>query len=394
MGAAVATPPSLPSTSNAIRRDASQVGGALMRPGSTGEMTTVPDVLIPDPWDGPAPVNLSSAVVERSPALQGAMQTAALMNGGAGAAADVAIANGGNLAPGNLRAQQRLLPAAAGAPPPPPPPGGGGGGGGGDDIDLSYTPGAGVDYGDFGVSSPGAGGGGGGRGGRRRRRGAPAPADAGVAAETSRRGWFQGVKDTANLYTMPADLGMGDAVEGWIKGQAGNIKSAAGRTAVQNLGGLIGGGLRIAPYVGAVLPTLSSAASGMENGPGGAMVSGGITAAGSLIGGGIGFALGGPAGAAIGAGIGGSAAAPLADSARQGVAAMVDAGKGGDTGFTGQLGRAIDPFFTSESERMGYQQMAQLNSPAVIAVQQEAERRNAKARNDQLQAMYLQSLMS
>lgn len=194
---------------------------------------------------------------------------------------------------------------------------------------------------------------------------------------------------------LPADLGVGDWIINNSAKMAGKIPAttAAGHTAqgLLNIGGkVVGTGVKALPWVAAAAPTVMGAMEGAQSGSGGAAIQGGAAAVGSVIGGVLG-AGGGPLGIAIGAGIGGSIGNMVGGAGRAGAVSAVEAAQGGDTGLAGQIGRSLDGVIDTPMEVESRQMVAQMNSPAVLALKAEERQRNAAERARMAQDLLMQA---
>lgn len=220
------------------------------------------------------------------------------------------------------------------------------------------------------------------RQGRRARRAANVTASAGPADA-----WLQ------------ADLGLGDAIDSGSRKLARQIPNttaagAVGRNLVRGGGKALAFGARALPFVGAAAPAVLGAIDGAQAGPGGAILQGGLGAAGTAAGAAIGTGIAGPFGTVIGGAIGGLIGQGLGGGATQVASGLVQQAQGGDTGIAGQIGSALDPLFSTPLEQESQAAIAQMNSPAMRALKQEQELRAAQARAEQVRAVYLQSLMA
>lgn len=269
-----------------------------------------------------------------------------------------------------------ISPPAAAAPPPPPPinPPPGGGGGGGDDG------------GDGPV----------GRSDRVRRNTVrkmqqerqkldrPEPGQANREAANP-----QFLKVVDQLASMP-DFGAGAIINDWAKRAAeearrGGADNLAGQ--LDRAGGAAGFLLPAAAGLASVGVPLALAASGgnEQAGGGGAAINAAGAGLGMLAGSGmgpIGRVVGGLAGGALGGGVTGIA---------QG---LVTAKQTGDTGIAGQLGSALDPMIMSEREMQERQLMAEINSPAVQALQERSRQERHNRNMEMLQAALIQSYIA
>lgn len=196
---------------------------------------------------------------------------------------------------------------------------------------------------------------------------------------------------------IPADLGAGK----WIASKSAQLSSkipvtnAATHTAAQTLGmggKLLGAGVRALPWVGAAVPAVMGAIEGSQSGSGGAAIQGGAATAGTLIGGTIGSFVGGPGlGTVIGAGIGGMLGNAAGGMGRSAAVSAVEAAQGGDTGLAGQIGRSLDGVIDTPMEVESRQMVAQMNSPAVLALKAEERQRNAAERARMAQDLLMQA---
>jgi len=137
-----------------------------------------------------------------------------------------------------------------------------------------------------------------------------------------------------------------------------------------------------------VLPAVTGAMEGNETaGTGGAVLQGGSALAGAAIGQAfipipvVGAVIGSMAGNAIGSGL------------AQGAAGAVEKAQQGDTGFIGNIGRALDPFVDSAFEKEQKAVMQQMNSPAMRQIQEQERTRAAQARAQQAQQLLMQSYL-
>jgi len=137
-----------------------------------------------------------------------------------------------------------------------------------------------------------------------------------------------------------------------------------------------------------VLPAVTGAMEGNETaGVGGAVLQGGSALAGAAIGQAlipipvVGAVVGSMAGNAIGGGL------------AAGAASAVEKAQQGDTGFMGNIGRALDPFVDTAFEKEQKAVMQQMNSPAMQQIREQERTREAQARAQQAQQVLLQSYM-
>lgn len=234
---------------------------------------------------------------------------------------------------------------------------------------------------------------------------AVSPADA--AVQQARQGRRQGRRAQAAadvaagaanaIGYIPADLGAGK----WIASKSAQLSSkipvtnAATHTAAQALGvggKFLGAGVRALPWVAAAAPAVMGAIEGSQSGSGGAAIQGGTATAGTLIGGAIGSFVGGPGlGTVIGAGIGGMLGNAAGDMGRSAAVSAVEAAQGGDTGLAGQIGRSLDGVIDTPMEVESRQMVAQMNSPAVLALKAEERQRNAAERARMAQDLLMQA---
>lgn len=194
---------------------------------------------------------------------------------------------------------------------------------------------------------------------------------------------------------LAADLGLGDWIMDNSARMAGKIPAtaAAGHTAQGLLGmagKVVGTGVKAVPWVAAAAPAVMGAMEGAQSGSGGAAIQGGSAAIGSVIGGVLG-AGGGPLGIALGAGIGGSIGNMVGGLGRAGAVSAVEAAQGGDTGLAGQLGRSLDGVIDTAMETESRQMVAQMNSPAVLALKEEERQRSAAERARMAQDLLMQA---
>jgi hypothetical protein len=204
-----------------------------------------------------------------------------------------------------------------------------------------------------------------------------------------------GAADEANLGYLPADLGLGD----WITRQSAKAAAgihptgAAGHTlkgALAGGGKLLGMGVKALPWVAVAAQPVMGAMEGAQSGSGGAAIQGGASVAGAAIGGFIGSAVPG-LGTAIGAGIGGMIGNAVGGMGRQAAVSAVEAAQGGDTGLSGQIGRSLDGVIDTPMEVESRQMVAQMNSPAVLAIKAEERQRSAAQRAQAAQDLLMQA---
>jgi hypothetical protein len=204
-----------------------------------------------------------------------------------------------------------------------------------------------------------------------------------------------GTVDEDSLPFLAADLGIGS----WIKQASANAAAgmhptgAAGHTAKAALlggGKLLGAGVQALPWVAAAAPAVMGAMEGAQSGGGGAVIQGGGAGIGSIIGGALGAGAG-PLGIAVGAGIGGMIGNAVGGMGRQAAVSAVEAAQGGDTGMAGQIGRSLDGVIDTPMELESRQMVAQMNSPAVLALKEEERRRSAAQRAQAAQDLLMQA---
>jgi hypothetical protein len=199
----------------------------------------------------------------------------------------------------------------------------------------------------------------------------------------------------ADLGYLAADLGIGDWItrRGAAAAAAMHPTGPAGHTLKTALAGgsrALGLGVKALPYVAAVAPTVTAAIEGSQSGAGGAAIQGGAAGIGTALGGAAGFALGGPLGAAIGMGLGGSIGNAVGGMGRNAAVSAVEAAQGGDTGLSGQIGRSLDAVIDTPMEQESRQIVAQMNSPAVLALKAEEQRRSSAERARMAQDLLMQ----
>jgi len=137
-----------------------------------------------------------------------------------------------------------------------------------------------------------------------------------------------------------------------------------------------------------VLPAAMGAMEGNEKaGAGGAVLQGGSALAGAAIGQAL---IPIPV---VGAGIGAMVGNAVGGGLTSGAQALAEESQKGTGGLIGGLGAALDPFIDTSFEREQKAVQQQMNSPAVRAIQQQEALRREQARTEQVQALYLQSLM-
>lgn len=195
---------------------------------------------------------------------------------------------------------------------------------------------------------------------------------------------------------VPADLGAGDWIARNSAKLAGKIpvKGPVSHSAAQALGvggKFLGAGVKALPWIGAAAPAVLGAIEGSQSGAGGAAIQGGLAAAGTVAGGVIGSMLAPGLGTAIGAGIGGSLGSALGGAGRSAAVSAVEAAQGGDTGLAGQIGRSLDGMIDTPMEVEGRQAVAQMNSPAVLALKAETRQREAEQRAQMAQNLLMQA---
>ena len=204
-----------------------------------------------------------------------------------------------------------------------------------------------------------------------------------------------GVVDEANLGYLPADLGLGDwIIRSSAKAAAGmHPTGPAGHTlkgALAGGGKLLGMGVKALPWVAVAAQPVMGAMEGAQSGSGGAAIQGGASVTGAVIGGMIGSAVPG-LGTAIGAGIGGMIGNAAGGMGRQAAVSAVSAAQGGDTGLAGQIGRSLDGVIDTPMEVESRQMVAQMNSPAVLAIKAEERQRSAAQRAQMAQDLLMQA---
>jgi hypothetical protein len=69
----------------------------------------------------------------------------------------------------------------------------------------------------------------------------------------------------------------------------------------------------------------------------------------------------------------------------------VEAAQGGDTGLSGQIGRSLDGVIDTPMEVESRQMVAQMNSPAVLAIKAEERQRSAAQRAQMAQDLLMQA---
>ena len=228
-------------------------------------------------------------------------------------------------------------------------------------------------------------------------RATPAPSsspDAAVAQVRQQRRAAVPVNE-ADLGYLAADLGIGDWItrRGAAAAAAMHPTGPAGHTLKTALAGgsrALGLGVKALPYVAAVAPAVTAAIEGSQSGAGGAAIQGGAAGIGTALGGAAGFALGGPLGAAIGMGLGGSIGNAVGGMGRNAAVSAVEAAQGGATGLSGQIGRSLDAVIDTPMEQESRQIVAQMNSPAVLALKAEEQRRSSAERARMAQDLLMQ----
>jgi hypothetical protein len=324
---------------NQVRLEAAQIGGAPTVPGAGGPVTATPGV--------PSAAEQLGAALETAPAPE--LATATEM--------------AAQLLEDPKKDLRQLPPTVRGAAAPSSPPSPPGGGGGDGPVDLIT-------------------------GERLRRQGGKRQQLVQQAAD---------VVNEADLGYLAADLGVG----AWIK-QAGaraaagmHPTTAAGHTLKGVMAGgskLLGTGVQALPWVAAAAPAVMGAMEGAQSGTGGAVIQGGGAGIGSVIGGVIGTAVAGPGlGTVVGAGLGGMLGNAAGGMGRQAAVSAVEAAQGGDTGLSGQIGRSLDGVIDTPMEIESRQMVAQMNSPAVLAIKAEERQRSAAQRAQAAQDLLMQA---
>ena len=214
---------------------------------------------------------------------------------------------------------------------------------------------------------------------------------ANIRRQVAKRGGNELLGSLDSFLTNPAGA-TGKAAEGGLR----NMSAALHRRGMPGLAGMAKNlapvarwGVPAAAIAGTtILPAAFGAMEGNETaGTAGAVLQGGSALAGAAIGQalipipGVGAVVGSMAGNAIGSGL------------ASGAANLVEKAQGGDTGFMGSIGRALDPFVDTAFEKEQKAVLQQMNSPAMQAIRQQERTRQEIARADQAQALLMQAYL-
>lgn len=193
---------------------------------------------------------------------------------------------------------------------------------------------------------------------------------------------------------IPADLGISNELSRRVNvlGKRTLRAHPMAARAVMGLGQTAALGIKAAPWIAAAAPTVMGAMEGSQFGSGGAVVQGAASGLGAVVGGIAGGMVAGPFGAAVGAGLGGSFGSAAGGAANQAISNAVTMSRGGAGGLVGDIGRAMDPVFDTPEEQESYRLLAQMNSPAAIALKEEERRRTMAQRTQAYNDMYMQAL--
>jgi hypothetical protein len=212
-----------------------------------------------------------------------------------------------------------------------------------------------------------------------------------IARQAAKRGGNELLGNLDSFLTNPAGAS-GKAAEGGLR----NVSAALHRRGMPGLAGMAKSlapvarwGVPAAALAGTtVLPAAFGAMEGNEKaGTAGAVLQGGSALAGAAIGQalipipGVGAVIGSMAGNAIGGGL------------ASGAASVVEKAQAGDTGFMGNIGRALDPFVDTAFEKEQKAVLQQMNSPAMQLIQEQQRTREAQARASQARQVLMQSYM-
>jgi hypothetical protein len=208
--------------------------------------------------------------------------------------------------------------------------------------------------------------------------------DPGVTTRAAATPEFMGVID--RLLSGP-DFGLGGMVQGISQGAAERARASGARNLASQLEGA-GNTAAVLLPTGAALasiavPLVLAAQSGNEQAGGGGAA---INAAGA----GLGVLAGAPMGT-VGRAIGGLVGGGLGGGVTGMAQGLVDAKQQGDTGIAGSLGAALDGAFMGTREKEERALMAELNSPAIQAMQ---ERRRQERHQQQMEALQLALIQS
>jgi hypothetical protein len=185
---------------------------------------------------------------------------------------------------------------------------------------------------------------------------------------------------------------IGIAAEGGVR----NVAAMAQKAGMPGTAGMLKGLAPAARWAAPVglfaattgLPAAMGAMEGNEKaGIGGGVLQGG----GALAGAAIGQAL--IPIPVVGAGIGAMVGSAVGGGLTSGAQALAEKGQQGDTGFMGNIGRALDPFIDTTYEREQKAVMQQMNSPAMRAIAQQEETRRLQAANQQREQVLMQAAM-
>lgn len=209
--------------------------------------------------------------------------------------------------------------------------------------------------------------------------------------KAARSGMGKGFLGGLDSFVSQPGQSVGVLAEDGVRRAAAGLHSSMPRTARMIRG--LAPAARWAAPVGlfaatTALPAAMGAMEGNEKaGAGGAVLQGGSALAGAAIGQ---VLIPIPV---VGAGIGAMVGNAVGGGLTSGAQALAEESQKGTGGLIGGLGAALDPFIDTSFEREQKAVQQQMNSPAVRAIQQQEALRREQARTEQVQALYLQSLM-
>lgn len=209
--------------------------------------------------------------------------------------------------------------------------------------------------------------------------------------KAARSGMGKGFLSGLDSFVSEPGQSVGVLAEDGVRRAAAGLHSSMPRTA-RMLRGLAPAARWAAPVglfaATTALPAAMGAMEGNEKaGAGGAVLQGGSALAGAAIGQAL---IPIPV---VGAGIGAMVGNAVGGGLTSGAQALAEESQKGTGGLIGGLGAALDPFIDTSFEREQKAVQQQMNSPAVRAIQQQEALRREQARTEQVQALYLQSLM-
>lgn len=153
-----------------------------------------------------------------------------------------------------------------------------------------------------------------------------------------------------------------------------------------------------AAFAAPLIPAATGALEGYgEAGVGGALIQGGTSAAGSVLGGMAAGALMGSAvpgiGTVIGAGLGAIGGSLVGKGLTNLAQGAVEKAQMGDTGPMGSIGRGLDAFIDTPFEKEQKALLQQMNSPAMQAVRMQEETRRLREESARRQMVFEQAAL-